>query len=130
MSLFRNTEPELSAIIAYIVARARDRQITLNRTRLVKLLYLLDVERIRSQREAITGLNWVFFHYGPYAFELIDTLEHMEGSELVAQTWHDSIMYPAAPGATDGEDWVVSTRRSVDTIISRYAELGTNELLD
>lgn len=130
MPLFRNTEPDLRALIAYIVARAREREITLTRTRLVKLLYLLDVERIRSRREPVTGVNWVFFHYGPYAFELIDTLEQMEGSELVAQSWRGSILYRAAPGAPDGEDWISATRRSVDSVIARYAALGTDELLD
>lgn len=130
MPLFRNTEPDLEAIIAYIVARAQDRGITLNRTRLIKLLYLLDVERIRRQREALTGLNWIFFHYGPYAYELIATLESMETSQLVAKPWHDSILYRAAPGTPDGEDWVSSTRRSVDATLDRYVALGLNELLD
>lgn len=98
------------ALIAYIVARAREREITLTRTRLVKLLYLLDVERIRSRREPVHRRQLGFLpHYGPYAFELIDTLEQMEGSELVAQSWRGSILYRAAPGAPDGEDWVSAT---------------------
>ena len=130
MPLFRNTKPDLTAIIAYIVARAKDRGITLNRTRLIKLLYLLDVERIRNRSEPLTGLNWVFFHYGPYALELIDTLESMEKGQLVATPWHDSILYRAAPGAPDGEDWLSSIRRAVDGTLERYVALDTNELLD
>lgn len=130
MPLFRNTEPDLPAIIAYIVARAKERGITLNRTRLVKLLYLLDVERIRTRSEPLTGLDWVFYHYGPYAFDLIETLESMEKTQLVAKPWHDSIMYHAAPEAPDGDDWVSSTRRSVDAMLDRYVALGMNELLD
>jgi hypothetical protein len=43
-------------------------------------------------------LDWVFFHYGPYALELVDTLEQMEGSELSVQPWHDSTLYRGAPG--------------------------------
>lgn len=130
MPLFRNTEPDLRAIIAYIVARAKDRGITLNRTRLIKLLYLLDVERIRNQSQPLTGLDWVFFHYGPYAFDLVETLDTMEKGQLVATRWHDSILYRAAPGAPDGEDWVSSIRRSVDGTLERYVALGMNELLD
>lgn len=130
MPLFRNTEPDLRAIIAYIVARATDRGITLNRTRLIKLLYLLDVERIRNRSDPLTGLDWVFFHYGPYAFALIDTLDGMEQEQLIATRWHDSILYRAAPDAPDGEDWIGSIRRSVDATIDRYASLGLNELLD
>jgi hypothetical protein len=130
MPLFSRIDPDLRALIAYVVARARDRDITLNRTRLVKLLYLIDVERVRSRREPLTGLNWVFFHYGPYAYELIDTLEAMEGSELVASQWHDSVLYRAASNAPDADDWNAGTRRTVDRVIERFAPLDLNELLD
>jgi hypothetical protein len=130
MPLIRCIEPDLPSMIAYIVARAREQQITLNRTKLVKLLYLIDVECVRARRETVTGLDWVFYHYGPYAFELIDTLEAMEGSALIAQKWHDTVLYRSAPDGPDGEDWLTGTRRTVDTVISRYASLDLNELLD
>jgi hypothetical protein len=130
MSLFKHVEPELRALIAYIVARSREQGVTLNRTKLVKLLYLVDVERVRSRREPLTGLEWLFFHYGPYALELIDTLEQMEGAELAAQPWHDSVLYRGAPGAPDGEDWVPHIRSTVDNVIRRFAPLDLHELLD
>jgi hypothetical protein len=130
MPLFPRTEPDRRALIRYIVARSRGRDITLNRTKLVKLLYLVDVERVRARREPLTGLRWVFFHYGPYAFELIDELEAMEGSELIARSWHDSVLYQAAPGAPDAEEWPAPTRMTVDRVIDRFAPLELNELLD
>lgn len=130
MPLFRRIEPELRPLIAYIVARAKEHGVTLNRTKLVKLLYLIDVERVRSRRDPLTGLDWVFFHYGPYAMELIDTLEAMEGSELSVQPWKDSVLYRGAPDAPDGEDWVPGIRGLVDSVIKRYAPLDLNELLD
>src|SRR3954454_2497335 len=129
MPLFPRTDPELRGLISYIVAKARDRGITLNRTKLVKLLYLIDVERVRSRRDLLTGLEWVFFHYGPYAFELIDTLEAMEGSELTAQPWHGSVLYRGAPGAPDGGDWPAGTKATVDGVLKRFAPLDLNELL-
>jgi hypothetical protein len=130
MPLFPRIDPDLRSLVAYIVARARDRGVTLNRTKLVKLLYLIDVERVRGRREPLTGLDWVFFHYGPYAFELIDTLETMEGNELVVSPWHDSVLYRAAPGAPDGDDWNASTRSTVDRILDRWAPRDLNEVLD
>jgi hypothetical protein len=130
MPLFPPTDPDLRALIAYIVAKARDRGITLNRTKLVKLLYLIDVERVRGRRAPLTGLEWVFFHYGPYAFELIETLDAMEGAELVADRFYDSILYRAAPGAPDAEDWNAATKSTVDRVIDRFAPLELNTLLD
>jgi hypothetical protein len=130
MPLFPRIDPDLRSLIAYIVAQARGRGITLNRTKLVKLLYLIDVERVRSRRESLTGLEWVFFHYGPYAVKLIDTLEAMEGTELVASQWHDSVLYRAAPHAPDADDWNAGTKSTIDRVLDRWAPVDLNELLD
>lgn len=130
MPLFRNTEPDLRAIIAYIVARARDRGITLNQTKLVKLLYLLDLDRVASRAKPLTGLNWIFFHYGPYALELPETLTKMEGTELITQRYGDSTLYRAAPDAPSGDDWISPIQRSVNRVTDRFAPMELNELLD
>jgi hypothetical protein len=130
MPLFPRVDPDLPSLIAYIVAQAHDRGITLTRTKLVKLLYLIDVERVRSRREPLTGLEWVFFHYGPWAFELIPTLEAMEGTQLVASQWHDSVLYRAAPDAPDTDDWNAPTKTTVDRVLERWAPVDLNELLD
>jgi len=130
MPLFQRHDPDLRALIAYVVARARERDVTLNQTKLVKLLYLIDVERVASGREALTGLRWVFYHYGPYALELPDTLKPMEGSEVIVSDWHDSKLYRAAPGAPSGDEWPSGTRSLIDAVIRRYASMDLNELLD
>lgn len=54
----------------------------------------------------------------------------MDGRELVASPWHDSVLYRAAPGAPDGDDWNAGPRRTVDHVIDRFAPLDLNELLD
>jgi hypothetical protein len=131
MSLFKREDPDLASLIAYLIARSRERQVTLTQTKLVKLLYLIDVERSASGRPSLTGLEWVFFHYGPYALELPETIEPMRRSErLTAEEHKGSLLYRAAPGAPDGEDWPPATRRQVDEVIRRFAALDLNELLD
>jgi len=130
MPLFPRIDPDARALIAYIVARASGKGITLNRTRLVKLLYLVDIERVRTRRDPLTGLRWRFYHYGPYAYELIDTLRSMEGVDLVAAPWQDSVLYRSAPGAPDAENWRAGTKILIDGVIDRFAPLDLNELLD
>ena len=44
--------------------------IVFGETKLVKLLYLLEVEYFRQFRERLTDLNWTYYKYGPYAFEI------------------------------------------------------------
>lgn len=130
MPLFPRIDPDARALIAYVVARSLGRGITLNRTRLVKLLYLVDVERVRTRRDPLTGLRWCFYHYGPYAYELIDTLRSMEGVDLVATPWNDSVLYRRAPGAPDAENWNAGTKILIDGVVDRFAPLDLNELLD
>ncbi|MEN2994233.1 MAG: type II toxin-antitoxin system antitoxin SocA domain-containing protein [Thermodesulfovibrio sp.] len=38
--------------------------------RITKLLYLLDVEYFRDHGKTYTELQWVYYKYGPYSFEL------------------------------------------------------------
>jgi hypothetical protein len=122
MPLIQNVEPDLRALIAYIVAGARERRVTLNRTRLVKLLYLVDVESVRTRREPVTGVAWVFLDFGPHAGELVHLLEDLE---------RRTALYRAMPDdAPDGEDWLAGTRRTVDSVIERFAALPLNALLD
>lgn len=130
MPLFPKHDPDLGALVAYLVARAVDRDVTLNQTKLVKLLYLIDVERAASGRPSLTGLRWIFFHYGPYALELPQTLDPLEGTALIVDGYKDARLYRAAPEAPDGEDWPPATRRLLDEVIRRFAGLDLNELLD
>lgn len=128
--LFRRTDPDPKQLIEYIVDRARSRGITLNRTKLVKLLYLVDVEREASRREPLTGFDWVFYHYGPYAFELIDMLGEMEGSTLWTKQFGGGTYYHGAKGAPDGDEWPPATKMVVDHVVDDFGARDLNELLD
>jgi hypothetical protein len=131
MPVFERHDPDLASLITYVVARSRERDVTLTQTKLVKLLYLVDIERAASGRPLLSGLKWVFFHYGPYALELPETLEPLQQEDrLIVNGYKDSTLYRAAPGAPTGEEWPPATRRQVDEVIRRYASLEQNELLD
>lgn len=122
MPLIQNVAPDLRALILYAVAGARERRVTLNRARLAKLLYLADVESVRAGRGPVTGADWIFLDFGPYAAEL---------DELLADLERRTALYRAvAEDAPDGEDWIAGTRRTVDGVIERFAALSLNPLLD
>jgi hypothetical protein len=55
-SLIRNIEPDTRELVAYVVARARERRMTLNRTRLVKLLYLGEPLGLNLSADALNAL--------------------------------------------------------------------------
>ena len=61
---------DLKPLIAYLIDQVRDQEGTLNKTALVKLVYLVEVEYWRRHGRSVTGLEWRFHHYGPYSVEL------------------------------------------------------------
>ena len=61
---------DLKPLIAYLIDQVRDQGGSPNRTVLVKLVYLVDVECWRKLGKPATGLEWRFHHYGPYAAEM------------------------------------------------------------
>jgi hypothetical protein len=130
MPLFARTEPDLRSLIAYMHARAEDRGISLHRTKLVKLLYLVDLERARSRRAPLTGVEWVFSHHGPHAEAVIEAVQGIVDRELAMPTWKESRLRRGAPAAPDGEEWPASTKATVDRVMDAYAALTLEELLD
>jgi len=68
----------LRDLIKYIVWRVEEEGGILGVTRLVKLLYLIDVEYYRRHRRLLTELKWIFYYYGPYALEIPDILRSLE----------------------------------------------------
>ena len=61
---------DIKPLIAYLIDQVRDQGGTLNKTALVKLVYLVEVEYWRRYGKPVTGLEWRFHHYGPYSAEL------------------------------------------------------------
>lgn len=64
-------EKLLGAVVTWVVAEGS----YVTKTKLLKLLYLFDVEYYRVHRTTFTGFCWKFFHLGPWAAEFDPTLE-------------------------------------------------------
>lgn len=110
--------PDLEELIQYVVGRSRDRGATLTRTKLVKLLYLIDVSRAEGLGRTLTGLHWRFLHYGPYAPELGATLEKLEHrGAIFGGSFGDATLYRGATDVPDPEMWPASICMSVDRVV-------------
>lgn len=93
------SEPAISVVTRYVVQRVREQEGSLSRTKLVKLLYLIDVEYYRRYRETLTGWQWRFHHYGPYAFEFETFLQTLpldvDEAQVSTQTGRRAYAYRA-----------------------------------
>lgn len=69
--------PNLNRLIAYTVSELTEMGIGFGKTKLVKLIYIIDVENYRRRSQTISGLDWRFYHYGPYSFGIDTALERL-----------------------------------------------------
>jgi hypothetical protein len=61
---------EFGQLILYVIYRAEELGGYTTTIRLVKFLYLIDLEHQRRRNRILTGLEWVYHLHGPYAFEI------------------------------------------------------------
>jgi hypothetical protein len=69
----------LRQLILEFVRAVADRGASLPKIKLVKLLYLVDLAAWETKGEIATGLDWMYYHYGPYARSLEPVLDRYEG---------------------------------------------------
>ena len=60
---------KLTLLVKAILSRVRERGGYATKTKLFKYLYLTDLEHYRYTGETLTGIDWIFYHYGPWAQE-------------------------------------------------------------
>ncbi len=63
---------ELKVILAEIENQLKENKMPINITRIIKLLYLIEVEYFKYRKKRLTNLKWRFYHYGPIPLEIYD----------------------------------------------------------
>lgn len=109
---------QLAQLVLYIVDQVEDLGGYTTTIRLVKFLYLIDLEHQRRFGRTLTALHWQYYLYGPYAFELPGigkqlgfTLDHEDfetakGYRGVLLSVHEPQSFPA--GLSFGAETVVN----------------------
>jgi hypothetical protein len=129
-------KPEAKELVLAVLTRIEEQEGSANRTKLLKLLYLADIEHFRAAGETLTGFDWIFYLYGPWTPEYDDLLKQLEAEAAIR-------LEPWAGIGIEGERIVAAqrvplervivstdvffrTRRHIDT----WADRGVPRLLD
>jgi Protein of unknown function (DUF4065) len=129
-------KPQARELVLAVLTRIEEQEGSANRTKLLKLLYLADIEHFRAAGETLTGFDWIFYLYGPWTVEYDDLLKQLEAEGAIR-------LEPWAARDIEGERIVAAqrvplervigstdvffrTRRHVDT----WADRGVPRLLD
>jgi hypothetical protein len=127
------TKNFLQNLIQYVTYEVQDRGAPILRTRLIKLLYICDVEFYRSMKRKLTEIDWFRYKFGPFSFELQGIARSIGfelGEEEVDFETGRGIRYKAEE-PHDIDKWLPTYMKViVDRVIDRWSDEDLDVLLD
>jgi len=127
-----NIEKLIAAIVTWVVGEGS----YVTKTKILKLLYLFDVEYYRVYRRTFTGFTWKFFHLGPWATEFGPTLDQLVGRGTLLQQQGSNADFetsfyraaeridPRAPFSSVKDESILRS------VLKRWGTSSTGEILD
>lgn len=117
-------KPEAKPLALAILTRINERDGSANKTKLLKLLYLADIEHYRGTSETLTGFDWIFYLYGPWAPQYDALVAQLEAEGALRKE-------PWAAGGFEGERLIASEPVDLSSVIKDTASyLRTRYLID
>lgn len=123
----------LRNLIKYIVFEIKDNGGVVLRTRLVKMLYLCDIEYYRSHRKQMTPLVWKRYKYGPFSFDLqsiTNSIGFNMSEESVDFVTLKGFKYDVLEPIDIDKILNPSERSIVDRVIKRWGQAELEDILD
>lgn len=127
--------PVLNKLIVAIVTWVVEQESYVTKTKLLKLLYLFDVEYYRTQRKTFTSFRWKFFHLGPWAAEFDPTVEVLVSAGSLLQrrssSEFEASFYSAAERVETREPFSnVNDEYVLRNVLKTWGTKSTGEILD
>ncbi len=126
---------DIRNLIAYVISKLTDMEASFGKTKLVKLLYLIDLEFYRLYSRKLTEFEWIFYYYGPYADAIDDVLKQLDldipQEVVVTATGHKANIFKFPKYlTTEFEDKSSNLQKSVvDRILNEWGPEELNPLL-
>jgi hypothetical protein len=126
----------LATLIPAILTYVREKGGFTTKTKLLKMLYLLDIEAFRKSQSTLTGFDWIFYRYGPWADKYDAVLSELESAGSISlrsgsRSDLDTVFLDATEKVALGQAFKsfvdeLAARR----IIEAWADRPTGELLE
>ena len=128
--------PDVDKLIPAIVSYVGEHSGYVTKTKLLKLLYLFDVEYFRAHRKTFTGFAWKFFHLGPWTAEYEPVLEGLIAQNVLAESQSSRLDFDtrfySSPKRVDLGAAIPNLRDEVllKSVLKRWGNCNTGEILD
>jgi len=127
----------LDRVILYIISSLSKTNVKIGRTRIIKLLYLIDLVAKKRLGSKITSVTYHYHFYGPYSQEILDVIDKLVEAAKVKDTIiPTSIGIPAHDYRSNQENKNIlndidsSQKQIIDEILSRYGRMRLDKLLE
>ncbi|HMD85716.1 MAG TPA: hypothetical protein VKO18_13560 [Terriglobia bacterium] len=123
-------------LIPAMVTYVNDHGGYVTKTKLLKLLYLFDVEYYRRNRRTFTDFTWKFFHLGPWAREFDPILDELVSAGVLLESQSARPEYDTKFLKTESpQDFSplfsnFHDESALRTVLGNWAESTTGEILD
>jgi hypothetical protein len=120
-------------LLLYLVDQLQDMMASISSIRLIKLLYLIDIEYYLKYKRLLTSINWVFYKYGPYFFEWDDIVRSasldLEIEEIETPKGR-GFTYKSIEPQDISKEVNFATEQLIRHILDRWSFEETKDLLD
>ena len=120
-------------IIAYILALLGGKEYS--KTKIVKLLYLLDIGYARYKRKSFTNITFASYYYGPYSSEIEEAIDYLIKNKKLTVTrfrsgYHSNKNYYTFEVNNIRDFWLTNEEMfEIHKYLKEYLFLSLNELL-
>jgi hypothetical protein len=119
-------------LLLYIVDQFQDMEAEISTIRLVKMLYLIDLEYYIRHDATLTGIEWVYYHFGPYFFAVGDILRSasidLDAREITTRSGK-GYTYRSLESQDISKDVDFATEQQINHILQNWALEDTDSLL-
>ena len=129
----KNKIKRVAHIIAYILNLLGGKEYS--KTKIVKLLYLLDIGYARYKSKSFTNINFSSYYYGPYSSEIEEAIDYLIKNKKLTVTryrsgYHSSKNYYAFELNSTMDFWLtIEEKFDIHRYLKDYLFLSLNELL-
>ena len=124
----------VAMLLGAIATYAHDKDSYLTKTKLLKLLYLFDLEHFRVHHRTYTAMSWKFFHLGPWAQEYDGLLANAVLSGVLREQptakGNTSIYRPVEKVDLGSLKLPIKTGTILRGVLRRWVDVDINDILD
>lgn len=122
----------VESLIPFLTEQLSNLEAPCSTIRLVKYLYLIDVEFFKKHKRTLTEIDWVRYKFGPYFFAMPEIMKSSLGFEYIEKPTDNGFSRTFRTTKHQDISKIVdySTEQMIQKIIEKWANVKLQKLLD